>query len=159
MRRSSGPQGSEMSVPPPVLSPHPAVYVADVDAFAGYLRSRGIDHGPQPHGVSIYVDIGEVVDFVIDVHWLVDQVRFVAPTPIVIAPARLADAAVAVERLNAEIGFPVWRVLPTLAATFTATLDHTGALSSRVAEYAIALLRDALVRDQPALREVLGATS
>ncbi len=148
-----------MSMTLPMLPPHPAVYLADREALAGYLRSRGIDYGLQPLGVTISVNIGAVVDYVIDVHWLDQQVRFIAPSAITIDPARLAEAALAVARVNAEIGFPVWRVLPTLAATYTATLDHAGALSSRVLEYAIALLRDALVRDLPVLRAQVEAAS
>lgn len=68
----------------------------------------------------------------------------------------LADEVRQTGSTPAEIGFPVWRRVPTFAATCTATIDHTGALSSRVVEYAIALLRDALVRDQPTLRAVVG---
>jgi hypothetical protein len=135
------------------------MYIGSRDALAGYLRARGVDHGVQPAGFSVYVDIGEVADFVIDIHWLDDQVRFVAPTPVTISAVRLAEAALAVERVNAEIGFPVWRVLPTLAATYTATLDHAGSLSSRVVEYALAMLRDALVRDLPPLRAQFGGAS
>ncbi|MCY1074078.1 hypothetical protein [Archangium lansingense] len=70
--------------------------------------------------------------------------------------ANLAEAALAVERVNEDIGFPVWRVLPTLSATYTATLEHTGALSSRVLEYAIALLHDALLREPPVFSAQLG---
>jgi hypothetical protein len=147
-----------MGRPLPVLPPHPAVHLGELEALAGYLRSRGIDYSRQPYGVTIEVDIGEIANFIIDVHWLIDQVRFVAVTPLTVAATRLSEVALAVERVNAEIGFPVWRVLPTLAATYTATLDHTGALSSRVVEYAMALLRDALVRDQPVLRALTGVS-
>lgn len=143
-------------MPPLMLPPHPAVYLADRDGLAAYLRARGFDYGVQPAGYTINVDIGAVVDYLIDVHWLDDQVRFVAPSAVTIPPALLAEAALAVERVNAEIGFPVWRVLPNLAATYTATLDHRGTLSSRVLEYAIALLHDALVRHLPVLRAQLG---
>lgn len=141
-----------MSVKLPILPPHPAVFLAGLEALADYLRARGLDYWRQPRGVSIGVDIGDVADFVIDVHWLDDQARFVAPTPLQTPPARLAELALFVERLNGEIGFPVWTVVPSLAATYTATFDHTGALSSRVVEYALALLRDALLRDLPVLR-------
>lgn len=147
-----------MGRPLPVLPPHPAVHLGNLEALVGHLRSRGIGYSRQPYGVTIDVDIGEIVDFVIDVHWLIDQVRFVAVTPLTVAATSLPEVALAVEQVNAEIGFPVWRVLPTLAATYTATLDHTGALSSRVVEYAMALLRDALVRDQPVLRALTGVS-
>ena len=140
----------------PLLPPHPAVYLADRRGLATYLRARRFDYGVQPAGYTINLDIGAIVDYVIDVHWLDDQVRFIAPSAVDVAPARLAEAALAVERVNAEIGFPVWRVLPNLSATYTATLDHGGTLSSRVLEYAIALLRDALVRHLPVLRAQLG---
>lgn len=146
-----------MGVDPPVLPPHPAVYLADAHALGLYLRSRGVDYSASPQRVTIYLDVGEAADFVIDAHFIAGQVRFVAVTPLRPLPTQLAEVALVVEHLNHAIGFPVWRALPTLAATFTATLDHEGMLSSRVLEYAVALLREALIRDQPELRRVIGA--
>jgi hypothetical protein len=143
----------------PVLPPHPGVHISDVEALAAYLVARGVDYWRQSYGVTITVDIGEVCDFGIDVYWLDDQVRFVAQSALVVEETKLAEIALAVERLNWEIGFPVWRAVPSLAATYTATLDHTGALSSRELEYAMALLRLALVRDRPVFREMPGVSS
>lgn len=50
----------------------------------------------QPYGVTIEVDIGEIVNFMIDVHWLIDQVRFVAVTPLIVAATSLSEVALAV---------------------------------------------------------------
>ncbi|MDX2087537.1 MAG: hypothetical protein SFX73_06795 [Kofleriaceae bacterium] len=136
----------------PTLSPHPGVYLAGRPALAEYLKARGVDYSVQPLGFTLNLDIGAIVDYVIDVHWLDDQVRFFAPSAVFVAVPRLPEAALLVEELNARIGFPVWRLLPNLSATYTATLDHKGLLSSRVLEYAVALLRDALVRDLPVFR-------
>jgi hypothetical protein len=136
----------------PVLPPHPGVHIIDVEALAAYLRARGVDYWRQPYGVTITADIGEVCDFGIDVYWLDDQVRFVAQSGLPVDETRLPEIALAVQHVNWEIGFPVWRVVPTLAATYTVTLDHDGALSSRELEYAMALLRLALVRDRPSFR-------
>ncbi|WP_163988819.1 hypothetical protein [Pyxidicoccus caerfyrddinensis] len=141
-----------MDRPLPVLPPHPALYIADPGALASYLRAREVRHRVRQDRVSISLDIGEFSDSTLNVDWLVDQVRFSAIAALDVSSANLAEVALAVERVNSEIGFPVWRVLPTLSATFTVTLDHEGRLSSRVLEYAIALLRDALVRDQPVFR-------
>jgi hypothetical protein len=141
-----------MDRPLPVLPPHPALYLADRGALASYLLARGSRHRVRQDRVSISLGVGEFSDSMLDVYWLVDQVRFIVIAALDISSADLAEVALAVERVNAVIGFPVWRVLPTLSATFTATLDHEGRLSSRVLEYAIALLRDALVHDQPVFR-------
>ncbi|MCY1022558.1 hypothetical protein [Pyxidicoccus sp. MSG2] len=138
-----------MGRPLPVLPPHPALYIAGPGALTSYLRAREVRHRVRQDRVSISLGVGEFSDATLDVDWLVDQVRFVVIAALDVSSANLAEVALAVERVNAEIGFPVWRVLPTLSATFTVTLDHEGRLSSRVLEYAIALLRDALVRDQP----------
>jgi hypothetical protein len=143
----------------PVLPPHHGVHLASVEALAAYLRERAVDYWRQSYGVTITVDIGEVCDFGIDVYWLDDQVRFVAQSALVVDEAKVADVSLAVQRLNWEIGFPVWRVVPTLAATYTVTLDHDGAVSSRELEYAMALLRLALVRDRPIFREMPGISS
>lgn len=143
--------------PPLVLPAHPSVYLTNLDALKEYLRARDLDYGPHPLGVTLYVDIGDIVDHIIDVQWLVDQVRFIAVTGIAVPAARLAATAMAVERVNLPRGFPVWRVLPTLAATYTVTLNHDGTLSSRVLEYAVALLYDALAHDRPALQQVVGS--
>jgi hypothetical protein len=143
----------------PVLPPHPGVHLLDVEALAAYLRARGVDYWRQSYGVTITVDIGEACDFGIDVYWLDDQVRFVAQSALAVDETKLAEIALAVQRLNWEIGFPVWRVVPSLAATYTVTLDHNGALSSRELEYAMALLRLALVRDRPIFRGVPGIAS
>ncbi len=139
----------------PVLPPHPGVFISDLQGLAAYLRERGFKYRWRDH-VKILLDIGEAILFEISVYWLDDQVRFVAQSALAVDEARLAEIALALERLNSEIGFPLWRVVPSLSATYTVTLDHTGALSSRSLEYAIALLRLALVRDQPKLREVHG---
>jgi hypothetical protein len=146
-------------MPLPTLPPHPAVYLADRAGLAEYLRARGVDYIVQPLGFSITIDIGAIVDYVVDVHWLDDQVRFFAPSALNVPPARLAEAALTAEKVNMEIGFPVWRVLPNLSATYTVTLDHKGVLSSRVLEYALALLREALVRDLPVFRAQLEGAS
>jgi hypothetical protein len=140
----------------PVLPPHPGVHITDVEALVAYLRARGVDYWRQSYGVTITLDIGEVCDFGIDVYWLDDQVRFVAQSALVVEETKLPDVALSIQRLNWEIGFPVWRVVPSLAATYTVTLDHNGALSSRELEYAMALLRLALVRDRPVFRELDG---
>jgi hypothetical protein len=136
----------------PRLPQHPALYIADAAALKEYLRARGVNHAQSPDGVTLYVDIGEIVDYVIDVQWLRDQVRFIAVTPIDVDVAHQAAVALGIEQLNAAIGFPVWRLVPNLAAIYTATLNHDGTLSSRVFEYAVALLRQTLVRDQAGLR-------
>ncbi|WP_163996590.1 hypothetical protein [Pyxidicoccus caerfyrddinensis] len=73
-----------------------AVHLGELEALAGYLRSRGIDYSRQPYGVTIEVDIGEIVNFMIDVHWLIDQVRFVAVTPLIVAATSLSEVALAV---------------------------------------------------------------
>lgn len=143
----------------PVLPPHPGVHLGDVEALAAYLRERGVDYSRQDYGVTITVDLGGIVDFGIDVYWLDDQVRFVASAGLLVHENKLAEVALEIERLNWEIGFPVWRVIPTLAATYTITLDHTGALSSRELEYAMALLKLALERDRPRFRETPGVSS
>jgi hypothetical protein len=143
----------------PVLPPHPGLHLGDVEALAAYLRERGVDYVRQDFGVTIAVDLGEAFDFAIDVHWIDDQVRFVAPAGLHVQETKLGEVALAIERLNWELGFPVWRVVPTLAATYTVTLDHTGSLSSRELEYAMALLRLALERDRPRLRETPGVGS
>ncbi len=143
----------------PVLPPHPGVHLAGIEALAVYLRERQVDYFRRHYGLTITFDIGEIGDFGLDVYWLDDQVRFVAQAALTVEEAKLADVALAVQRLNWEIGFPVWRVVPTLAATYTVTLDHDGALSSRELEYAMALLRLALVRDRPVFREMPGVSS
>ena len=143
----------------PVLPPHPGVHLLDVEALVAYLRARGVDYWRQSYGVTITVDIGEICDFGIDVYWLDDQVRFVAQSALAVDETKLAEIALSIQSLNWEIGFPVWRVLPSLAATYTVTLDHHGALSSRELEYAMALLRLALVRDRPIFRETPGISS
>lgn len=140
----------------PILPPHPGVHLIGVEALVAYLRERGVDYFRQSYGVSITLDIGEICDFGIEVYWLDDQVRFVALSALVVEETKLAEVALAVQHLNWEIGFPVWRVVPSLAATYTVTLDHDGALSSRELEYAMALLRLALVRDRPVFREMPG---
>jgi hypothetical protein len=139
----------------PILPPHPAVYLSEPRALAEYLRERGLKYRRRDH-VTILLDIGEGILFGIAAFWLDDQVRFVAQSALAVDETKLAEIALAVERLNAEIGFPVWRVIPSLSATYTVTLDHTGALSSRALEYAIALIGLALVRDRPRLREIPG---
>ena len=145
-----------MAMTLPTLPPHPAVFLSSTEELASYMRARGLSYFVQPYGFSISIDIGEIADFEIDVFWLVHQLRFIAPSPLDLSTTTQAEAALAVQRVNAEIGFPVWRLLPWLSATDTATLDHNGALSSRIFEYAHALLRDALVRDQRVFREQLG---
>ena len=140
----------------PVLPPHPAVYLKTRDELTSYLRTRGFQNFVREGYISISLDLGGPVDNEIDAHLLDDQVRFVTVTPFEIPDSKLALVALAVERINEQLGFPVWRVLPVLSATYTVTLDHTGALSSRAVEYAIALLSDALVRDMPALGKLLG---
>ncbi len=142
-------------LPPLVLPPHPSVYLTDVESLKAYLRGRGVPYGLHPYGVTLDIDIGEIVDFSIDVQWLVDSVRFIAVTGLEIPPARLAELALAVERLDMRRAFPMWRVLPNLAAVFTVTRNHDDTMSSRVFEYAFALLRDALVRDRPVLKALL----
>ncbi len=143
----------------PTLPPHPAVFLESRAALGEYLRGRGVEHSTQPLGVTVHVDLGAIVDYVIDVHWLDDHVRFIAPSALAVPPARLAELALAAEKANAELGLPVWRLLPNLSATDTALLDHNGMLSSRVVEYALGLLREALVRDLPVFRQQLeGAT-
>lgn len=139
----------------PVLPPHPTVSLSNPQALANYLRERGVKYRRREH-VTILLDIGEGILFGISVYWLDDQVRFVAQSALAVDESKLAEVALAVERLNGEIGFPVWRVIPSLSATYTVTLDHTGALSSRALEYAVALIRLALVRDRAVLREVPG---
>src|SRR5690349_2606707 len=120
--------------PLPVLPPHPSVYLSSSDALTEYLRERGIAYFRQTYGLSIDIDIGEIADFTIDVRWFAQEVRFIAYTDLNPAKDKLADLALAVQEVNEEIGFPVWRVLPFVSATYTATLDHNGALSSRVFE-------------------------
>jgi hypothetical protein len=139
----------------PILPPHPTVYISGPRELADYLRARGFKYRRRDD-IKILLDIGEGILFGIVVHWLDDQVRFVAQSALAVDETKLAEVAVAVERLNWAIGFPVWRVIPSLSATYTVTLDHTGALSSRSLEYAIALILLALSRDRPALREVPG---
>ncbi|QSQ23183.1 hypothetical protein JY651_50280 [Pyxidicoccus parkwayensis] len=141
-----------MDRPLPVLPPHPTLYLADAGALASYLRAQGRRHRVRQDRVVISLGVGEFSDATLDVFWLDDQVRFNVIAALDISSADLAQVALAAERVNEEIGFPVWRVLPMLSATYTVTLDHEGRLSSRVLEYAIALLRDALVRDQPVFR-------
>ncbi|MBX3186558.1 MAG: hypothetical protein KF819_06070 [Labilithrix sp.] len=143
------------SLPPLVLPPHPSVYLRDVASLKAYLRDRGVEHTHYPYGVSLPVDLGEIVDFTVDVQWLLDSVRFIAVTGLDVPPARLPELAHAVDRLDMRRGFPLWRVLPTLAAVYTVTRNHDDTISSRVFEYAFALLRDALVRDRPVLKELL----
>jgi hypothetical protein len=139
----------------PILPPHPAVTISGPLALANYLRERGVKYRRRDH-VTILLDIGEGILFGIAVYWLDDQVRFVAQSALALDETKLAEVALAVERINREIGFPVWRVVPSLSATYTVTLDHTGALSSRSLEYAVELIRLALVRDRAVLREVPG---
>ena len=139
----------------PILPPHPAASISNPLALANYLRERGFRYRRRDH-VTILLDIGEGILFGIAAYWLDDQVRFVAQSALAVDETKLAEIALVVERLNAGIGFPVWRVVPSLSATYTVTLDHTGALSSRSLEYAIALIRLALVRDRAVLREVPG---
>lgn len=139
-----------------VLPPHQAVFIASRDALVAYLKDRGVRTRVRQDRVMISLDIGEYADSVIMVDWLDDQVRFVAQVALDMSTANLAEAALLVEKINEDIGFPVWRVLPSLSATYTVTLDHTRALSSRVVEYAIALIQDALLRDPPVFSAQLG---
>lgn len=143
----------------PVLSPHPTVFLSSIEELKSYLRTRQIEHFVQPFGVSLSFDMGDIVYYDVDVHWGLDQVRFFATSGLSVAPTQLAATALLIEQLNAEIGFPVWRVLPVLTATYTVTLDHTGAMSSRVFEYAFALLKDAIARDRPRLQAHLQASA
>lgn len=136
-----------MDRPLPVLPPHPAVYIASQAALGDYLRERGVRYRVKSDRIVISLDIPGVA--MVDAYWLSDQVRFVAQVALDVSGANPAELALAIEKVNQAIGFPVWRLLPTLSATYTVTLDHAGALSSRVVEYAVALLRDALVIDRP----------
>ncbi len=142
-------------LPPLVLPPHPTVYISDVESLAAYLRGRGVDYWFQHYGLSLPIDVGEIVDFDIAVHWLPDSVRFLAVPGLTTPPARLAEVALEVERLNMHRGFPIWSVLPVVAATYPVTRNHDDTISSRVFEYAFALLRDALERDRPVLKALL----
>lgn len=145
-------------VPPLVLPPHPSVYLADLAALKAYLRERGVDYyGPYPDRISLAVDTGEIVDFDIVVQWLFDSVRFFAVAGLDVPPGRQAEVALEVQRLDARRAFPLWTVLPNLAAVYTVTRNHDDTMSSRVFEYACALLRDALVRDWPVLKALLTA--
>jgi len=94
----------------PTLSPHPAVYLTDRAGLAEYLRARGVDYNVQPLGFTINIDIGAIVDYLIDARWLDGQVRFLSPSGLNFPPARLAEVALTAEKVNMEIGFPVWRV-------------------------------------------------
>jgi hypothetical protein len=140
---------------PPCLPPHPGLFIRGPAALADYLRERGFRY-LRREDITILVDVGENILFGIKVYWLLDQVRFVVQAALDFDESRLTEIALAVQRLNSEIGFPVWRVVPSLSATYTVTLNHEGALSSRCVEYAVALLRVSLVRGQAVLREVPG---
>jgi hypothetical protein len=69
--------------------------------------------------------------------------------------AKLPKLAWAIERVNHQIGWPVWRLEPDVSATFTAYVNHDGTLSSRVFEHAVAQIRQCLVRDLATFRMVL----
>jgi hypothetical protein len=148
---------SKQLVAPTVADNFPKLYLAGVDAIRAYLGDRGVKHDNHPLGVTVYFSLGASSDFAVDVRWLADegQVRFVAPSQIDPPDDKLAKLAWAIERVNHQIGFPVWRLEPDFAATFTVFTNHDGTISSRVFEHALAQLRQCLLRDLPTFRMVL----
>jgi hypothetical protein len=142
-------------LPPVRVPPHPAVFLADLAALEDYLAKRGVAFDRVPGGISIGFTSSRV-KHAIAIVWSRDQLRFTTPVPGVEIPAdKRAKLAAAIERVNAQIGQPVWQLEPGLSAVVVASANHDGTVSSRVVEHAIAHIREAVFRDPPIFRMVL----
>jgi hypothetical protein len=137
------------------VPPHPEVRLADLAALEEYLEGRGVAYERVPGGIALGFTESRV-RYSVTVEWAQGHIRLTTPVPTVdIPPDQRERLAAAIERANAQIGQPLWRLEPALVAVVDAPPDDDGSVSSGVVEHAIALTREAVFRDPPIFRMVL----
>jgi hypothetical protein len=139
-------------LPPVEVPPHPSVSLADLAALEDYLGRRGVAFERVPGGITLSF-MSMRVKYTIAIEWSGGQVRLTTLVPTVAIPAeQRGKLAAAIERVNAQIGQPLWRLTPGLVARVVASTDDDGTVSTGVVEEAIAVIRAAVFRDPPIFR-------